>query len=191
MISPLEILRITASVLKNGFLIVQPESLTAGGDLGYVPQRSLFGFRSQLRDPDGSNAVEGLIAWEGDRGHALVLDDARFNHTLPDEGKGGSLQYAVFGAVSAPALSYVVCRGNDGSITTKTGKGAGPIRWEREAAGSPVMEMNDAFVELGATGGDFVIIDKGGAMTSWIQAVSAATGVPAPPFITATLVKAK
>lgn len=189
MIDPWDVLRVTASVARGGLVIVQLESLVEGGDLGYVPMRSPFGFRGQLRDPDGSaNAGEALVGWEGDRGHALVLDDARYNRLLPDEGKGGSVQYGVY---AEDALSYVLCNGATGAITVRTGKDAGPVRIEREAAGAPLLELNDQLLELGATGGDFVLIDKGGALSAWMQAVGAALGIAAPPVVTATLVKAK
>ncbi len=189
MIEPWDMLHVTASVSKSGLVVVQLQSLVEGGDLGYVPMRSFYGFRAQPRDPDGNaNAVEALVGWEGDRGHAWILDDARYNRLVPDEGKGGSVQYGIY---AEDAVSYILCNGATGAITVRTGKDAGPVRFERDATGSPILEMNDQFVELGATGGDFVLIDKGGALSAWIQAVSAVTGVAAPPVVAATLVKAK
>lgn len=175
--------------LQSGFLTVQGQSLSPGGELGFLAAHTPYGFRSQPRDAGGEDGPGAtlLIGYEGSRGHAWVLEDGRYLHLLPDEGKGGSIQYAITDAGKA---SWVKLAASDGAVTTHVDDASGPIRLEHGDNG-PSIEINPTHVDLGGANGFSVLIDVGGALTSWIAQVSAFCGIPAPPVISSTIVRAK
>ncbi len=95
MLDPFELTKVTAVYARSGFCTVQVESLS-GGNLDFMPLHHPLGFKARPRDPDtNENGCGVLIAYEGERLHAWAHEDARFLSLLPDEGAGGSLQYAI------------------------------------------------------------------------------------------------
>ncbi len=194
MISPLELHAALTCYTANGFVTVQVKSYADDGDLGYSVAHHPYGFRGRPLPADQDNADNGgqvLFGFEGDRGHALLLlEDWRLLSKLPDEGDGGSMQYAT---TADGKLATFVLSGTDGSAKLRVDDQGGPIRLEHGATG-PSVEVNETTVDVGGTTGSpvldgFVIFDPGGALTAWVQAVSAATNVPAPPLFVSTKVR--
>lgn len=188
MIDNLELTKAITSRSASGFIVVQCQSLGTDGNQGYFTLHHFAGFRAQPRDLDGEEAGHDLlIGDEGTRGHAWLLEDTRVLPLLPDEGKGGSLQYAV---TSSAKVSYVMAKGSDGSIVLHVHEDAESIRIEHGDDG-PSIEVNKDRVELGGqgAGGDAVYDD--GSFTAWVQAVSAACSVSAPSGFRSSKVKVK
>lgn len=181
-----------------------------------------YGFLGRPRDPTTdpqSNATLGctvLRMAEGNVDHVIPLGDPRVTPTLPQiqagDNFGSSLHYADTPQAD-PYPCYILLDGSTGNATAHVpGKcllrcevNAGPFLLLDGAVtpayaqigipSGPLVQVDDTGVQLGAAGGNFVVVDNGGALTTFLASVASAllaAGHPvgAPPVIAATKVKA-
>lgn len=183
------------SELANGFIGVQVDGLGDGAALSTFGAHHSFGFRSRPRDPSANGAgCDVLYAYEGTQGHAWILGDARYAAAIPDEGAGGSVQYAV---TASGKTSYMLMRGDTGAVTVRVEDAAGPIRLEHGATGTSV-EVGQDDVILGGTPNAPVVVDVPSplpgvifGLSEWIAAVCTILSLPFPVALHASHVKAK
>lgn len=188
MIGPWEIHAAITTYVAGGFLTVQCKSYGDDGNMGFFVAHHPYGFRGTPLDGDqnGESGAQSLIGFEGDRGHAWVLEDGRLLPKLPSEGTGGSLQYAT---TSDGKISYCMLNGSDGSATVHVDDDGGPIRLEHGNTG-PSLEVNEDTVDVGGVPDGGAVLDDG-SFLAWVQAISAATNVAPPAAFTSTKVRIK
>jgi hypothetical protein len=82
-----------SEVLEDGWVGIQPGLY--GDKTGAPSFVSLhpYGFLSRPSDPEGEDACQALLGYEGDQGYVLPLGDGRVFSKLPALKKGGSVQY--------------------------------------------------------------------------------------------------
>jgi hypothetical protein len=155
-----------------------------------------FGIWCRPRDPDmdpngllkvGSGVLYGS---DGDEEFVLPVADPRYVVKLPDPGKGGLVLYSTVLVGTFLDVSTVWLK-PDGSLATRSpyssGTKAHSITVSAGADGAlrlthgegMLVEVSKDHVELGGTGGSGVVYDSG-ALTTFFNAVAAATGVAAP-----------
>lgn len=150
-----------------------------------------FGFQGRPRDPitddagnvDPAFACNVLRLSEGSMDHCIVLNDPRTARRLPQVTKGGAIFYADTGKADLPRI---IASGDDGTIKIHVPADATVTI---EVAGGPSIFIDNGTVQLGAPGGAPPIKDAGGVITTWMQALATATGVPAPAGYLATKVQ--
>jgi hypothetical protein len=218
MIDNWQVSQVVTTVLEAGFVTVQCQGLGEGASLGYFVLHHPSGFRSQPHDmSDDEQGCSALYGYEGGRGHAWLCGDNRATSLLPDEGKGGSLQYAVVKGQDGTLAkcAYLKLDGGDGSALLRVPDGAAKLRLDYGTGGDgPSVELTSSLVkltgpqganpvtvgsagvDLGGEGGAGVVADVGGALMAWIAGVNTAiTGLggaapPAPAGIVSTKVRA-
>ena len=195
-----EVAQIITTKLESGFVGVQCVGVGEGAQLGFFIVHHPHGFRSQPLDgADDGTGCGALYGYEGGRGHAWLLADGRYLAALPDEGKGGSIQYAVTvppGGGEAK-VTYLKMMGGEGSAELRVPSTADHVQIQHGDEG-PMLEfkalqaalrgpngvlqvlVKQALVELGGEGGDFVLRATP-AFLAWLAAVGTQTGAGAPP----------
>lgn len=195
-----EIDRAIVTKLESGFVTVQCEGIGANPQLDFFVVHHPHGFRSQPVDGGADGTGCGVLyAYEGGRGHAWLLADGRYVADLPDEGRGGSLQYAVVvpPGGGAAKIAYLRLLGTDGSAEIRVPDTADHVRLEHGESGPHLELKADAaalrgpqgLLELLVSAGAIDLGGAGGgpvarampAFLAWLAAVGAATGVGAPP----------
>lgn len=86
------------SAYEEGFPVASPDLYgeEASGGHAMLLQHP-YGFLGRPADPDGNGACQALYAWEGSQGHVIPTLDKRVLEKLPENKKGGSVQYGFDG----------------------------------------------------------------------------------------------